>query len=540
MRKSFTMAIAVIAWAVMLAEMAQAQAPKPVQFEVQLARAMPNDTPLTVYADWRDGFTAGFALARSYNKAVHDVDLAGLTYDTQRQTMRGVVKVTINPDDYQPADRRPVTWRYELDLKVNDGLVGGSYDGACGAAARKGTIEGRVLAVAPDDGTYRLLFLHGMARLNQLAGMNKGYALDMRLRFHLDQGKASGAIFESMVPDYRSYCAVVESVETSFRGAALKATVVAVLDYGSGQRALKEKPSFPRFEKNTYVLTGFRIGDKVAGRYTDTAGTMTATDFFSGEVDRQPPPAPAGAKAFLRLHGAMRGECPIILHLGLAGEGHIHGFAWASAYNHQPHAVDASKLKLEGNRLTGEVVVTIWPDCYKPIEDIVVRHMVDVTFDKGIASGTFKGKDNNDSFEGIVTGELNRRKPPAVTAKTLGACELTLHSGTGKGGHAAMNLTFRDGKAETLKVRYPQWTDPYDARLDTCDLRVEGDRLSGTVVVMVKGKDGRDARFSYRMDAMLDGDALTGFWHGMAEGKHILNKSSKLYGKVLPMSDVGP
>jgi formylglycine-generating enzyme required for sulfatase activity len=48
-----------------------------------------------------------------------------------------------------------------------------------------------------------------------------------------------------------------------------------------------------------------------------------------------------------------------------------------------------------------------------------------------------------------------------------------------------------------------------------------------------KGKDGKDGHLSYKMDAILDGDGIVGLWRGMADGKHILNKSSKLYGKVV-------
>lgn len=512
---------------------------KPAQFEIQLLKGMPNDTPLVLCVDWRGGFSGGFALARAYNKALHDVDLSGLVYDAGAQAITGTVRVTVNPDDYVPADRKPAACRYALDAKVKAGVVAGTYDGVHGAATRKGVVEGKVLETTPDEGVYRLLLLHGMARLNQIGGMNKGYALDMRLRFQFEGGTASHAIFENVVPDYRRYCAVVESLGVSRQDAAFKATMVAVLDYGRGAKPSKDGAPESRFETNTYVLTGFRIGDRVAGRFTATAEGLNATDFFVGDVDREPPPAPAGSKAFLRLHGAMRDDGPIILNLGLANDGCINGYAWASGYNHQPHAVDASKLRLEGNRLSGEVVVTMWPDCYKPVEDVVIRHTLDVTFDKGIASGRFKGKDNDEPFEGIVTGELTRGKPPAVTMETFGACELSLNSGV-KGGHAQMNITFKDGKATALSVKYPQWKDPYEARLDACDLKVEGDRFSGTVVVAVKGKDGKEGRFSYVLDAIVDDDEITGLWHGMADGKHILNKSSKLYGKMAVAPKIAP
>ncbi len=130
-------------------------------------------------------------------------------------------------------------------------------------------------------------------------------------------------------------------------------------------------------------------------------------------------------------------------------------------------------------------------------------------------------------------GKLINMKPSAVTMRTLGSCELSLHSGSAKFAHAEMTIGFKDGKADKLKATYPNRTDPCEVRLDICDLKVEGDRFSGTIAVAVKGKDGKEENLSYRMDAIADGDSVAGLWHGMADGKHILNKSSKLYGRVL-------
>jgi hypothetical protein len=509
-----------------------AEGPGSVQFEVQLLKAMPNEKPLTLYCAWIQTFTGGFAQALAYNKALHDVDLSGLAYDVHAQTIAGTVQVTVNPDDYVPADKIPAACRCRLDLKVRDGVVSGAYAGTYGAAARQGAVEGRLLPASSNDGIYRLLFLHGMPRLSQLGGMNKGYALDMRLRFQVENGRAARPVYENVVPDYRSYSAVIQSLEVSFQDAAFQARLATVLDYGrevmppGGSGAVRR-------ETNTFMLTGLRIGDKVAGRYTATAGAVTVKDSFFGDVDREPAPGPAGARAFLRLHRAMRREGPVLLNLCLDNAGGVHGFAWAPGYNHQQHAVDASKLKLVGNRLAGDVAVTIWPDCYKPIEDVVLRHAIDVTFEQGVAAGRFKGADNNDPHEGLVTGELARMKPPVVTTRTLGACKLNLHSGAA-GGHAAMALAFANGSVGAFHVKYPQWTDPYEARLGRCDLQVEGSRLSGTVVARVKDKTGKESEFAYAMDAMIDGDDVSGFWHGSTGGKPILNKSSKLYGKVVP------
>ncbi len=453
--------------------------------------------------------------------------------------LSGMFKKTVNPDDYVPADRKPASVRYDVNWKVNGGTLAGTYEGVHGAIARKGVIEGIRLPEASDEGVYRLLLLHGMARLNQTGGMNKGYALDMRLRFQFERGQASHALFENVVPDYRRYSATVASLNVTNDGAKFAATMVVALDSGLETRDATGKVVVPRYETNTFTLAGFRIGDRVAGRHRATGEGLDVTDFFTGEVDREAPPAPAGSKVFLRLHGAMRNDYPILLNLFLPAKGEVHGFAWASGYNHQPHEVEASKLKLDGNRLTGEVVVTIWPDVYKPIEDVVVRHQLDVTFDRGVASGRFKGADNDQPFEGIVTGELTRMKPPAVTMKTIGSCQLSLQSGV-KGGHAEMTLKFADGKAAAFEVKYPQWKDPYEARMGTCGLKVDGSRLCGSVGVIVKDKDGKESEFTYRMDAMLDGDQLTGYWHGMTAGKPILNKSSKLYGKATPAASGAP
>ncbi len=103
----------------------------------------PHARPLNIYLTYRGGeWAAGWALSPGWNKGLHSVDPSGLTVDGNG--VHGVLYVTLQPDDYVPADHQPVP----MTLQVSTGWQGtrleGEYTGRRGEEAIAGFINGAI------------------------------------------------------------------------------------------------------------------------------------------------------------------------------------------------------------------------------------------------------------------------------------------------------------------------------------------------------------------------------------------------------------
>ncbi len=91
---------------------------------------------------YRRGTTwyGGFARARNYNLAKHDVEASGLKVDGDRLT--GVLRITLQPDPWVPPDHKPKDLRITLDAKIKGDTVEGSYEVEGDYDAGKGKVTG--------------------------------------------------------------------------------------------------------------------------------------------------------------------------------------------------------------------------------------------------------------------------------------------------------------------------------------------------------------------------------------------------------------
>ncbi|MGD0898681.1 MAG: hypothetical protein ABR915_12665 [Thermoguttaceae bacterium] len=88
------------------------------------------DKPLTLHLATSGGkVVRAFGLGE-FNKAVHDVDGSALAIAAA--SLKGPAKVTINADQWFPADGKPIECRFDLDIAVKDGKIGGAYKGKRG------------------------------------------------------------------------------------------------------------------------------------------------------------------------------------------------------------------------------------------------------------------------------------------------------------------------------------------------------------------------------------------------------------------------
>ena len=114
--------------------------------KVTLPTAIEGNSPLTLFLE-REGPRIVDGLARGGNPATHSVDASGLRVTGGK--VLGPVKVSIGPSAGFPPGGRTVNALYELDGKLNDGELTGSFQGRYGIQLRKsGRLDGRVLSPA--------------------------------------------------------------------------------------------------------------------------------------------------------------------------------------------------------------------------------------------------------------------------------------------------------------------------------------------------------------------------------------------------------
>jgi hypothetical protein len=526
-----------------------AAAPPPARdaaYVVRLDKSLPKESALQLHLAVRDGaITAGFAAAPAFNRVVHDLDCAGLRWEDGR--LKGQAQGVLHADLYTPADGKPVPYRVDVDCaSADDGSIAGTYRGTVGSQACAGTVSGsREPHFDPSAGyaRFRVHFLAALERLFRQRGANYKYALDMVLTFPVRSGSIGPLQFETTVPDYRRYCALVESHDLRFERDALAGTVTVLVDYGE-QGSAKDFPK--RDERYVYTLRAAVIGGTIGGAWDARFGDAEVKGRrFLGTVQRDPPPAPADSIAFLRLHKAMHEDFPVILILGLADDGLLNGYAWCPGYNHQPHAVDATGLRRNGNTLEGDVTVTIAPDCFKPPETFAMRFRLRAAIDGAEIVGKFEGHDGRKDVRGAVTGELRpkRRAPRPVTPDAIARCRIHLGYALVGGAkpppalekrrplHADIVFSLKGGRPEKVDVVNPEGAPVFEAAVRASDLRIEGDRVTGFVEFDLRSETVKPGRYRYSFEAIVDGAECVGFWRGALDDKPIYTKSAKLGGR---------
>ncbi len=525
---------------------------------VTLEKALPGEKDLVLHVATREGkVLAAFGDGPKYNAFWHEADVSKLT--VRDGVFVGPIKVTVTPDPWVPKDGKPYECNYTLAAPAGEGGKP-SYTGTVRGKEVRSTVSAEKTPPPGESATerynlrlFRALRMIAPARGRKGASVN--YALDMTLSFAIEpDGTTSEALFESVVPDYRSYSAEVVSIDIKRRGPLL--TGQAVIDVNYGRDARRVPKSVLR---HTYTFKGYAIGSKAVARYDAKVLDVHDRNIVAwGTRTREKAPAPGQSTAKIRLHDGMGKSWPVILSLVLDDDGPIHGFAYASGWNHQVHKVDASKLRLHGGRLVGPMTVTLDPDVYKDPKVVIT---LDYTIDAKVQGTVLRGEFvrtgaaitarkldgelaalQKKDVTGQVTGKLSYRTPPAVTQETLSHARLGLGWSMmggkrvkGKKGwhhHSAVELSFEDGKVTGARLVNPKDPDVLDSQLVEATLKVDGTRVTGRVVFDVKSKWVADGRYAFDLYGMLRGGKLSGLWRGTFNGKPILTKSAKLHGML--------
>jgi len=493
-----------------------------------LVNALDGKKPLQIHLLTHDRDIVA-AFATGYNARSHAVDSTALRYDGT--FLAGQAAVTLAPDFYMPTDGKPVSCVFQF--------ADGKFSGRLGDRDATGKVT-RATVAQPDAEAFarcRLRILGALRRLQQTKGVNWRYALDMNLAFPWPGTKAQ---LETIVPDYRAYSAVVTQCVLTRDGHQLRGEVVAMVDYGGQDGKVAAKK-----ERHTFSLDCVVIGDTVGGTCEIRVGDIVVKERVFGSMNYTAPPAPSQSLATICLHDATKGAGPVVLSLSLSDKRLIHGFAWAPSENHQPHTVDASGLKLDGDKLTGSVRVTVVPDIYRKGDPFDMLCNLNARFEGYEVSGNFTSVDRGEKRNGPVTGELRPKTAPVVRDMNgLAACDLSLGFSLVNGtlphqhareesNHATVRIQFRDGKPIKTVVVNPRTGTDLDVTVEKVELQIDDDLVTGVVVFLLRSQIVQGGRYRFALCATVEGDKLNGYWRGTLDGDPILTKSSKLGGQLM-------
>lgn len=514
------------------------------QWALILDKVLPGEKPLSVFLDLRAGkITAG--LAKGLNSRIDAVDTSGLTLTGNR--LAGSALVSLGADAYT-TDGKALVCDLALDVTTDSAALKGTYKGHCGANTVQNTISGTMSALT-DASAYRrfkVRFAGALARMYQAKTINWQYALDMDLSVVFQDGEFRSARFETPVPDYRRYSAMIQSSTFTLSGPHLSGTMTVNVNYGGQGKETKDI----RAEVYEYTIDALVIGENVGGTFSAKVDTIAVKDYaLKGSVSFGAPPSARQSFAFVRLHGGIKDDQPVLVNLSLSESDPIHGFAYCPSENHQVHAIDASKMKLVGDKLTGEFMVQVYPDIYRrDFQPFELRYSLDANITGAEISGRFSGEDRGVKTSGLVLGELRPRLKSLVSKiEDLRECQIGLgyalvgslqpheHKRGESANHVDVRLTFQNGRPMSASISSLKTPEAYTATFTGSDLKITGNRLTGWVEFTVASKIVSEGKYHYDLNAIISGQTFNGFWRGTHNGTTILTKSSKLAGKVIPL-----
>lgn len=322
------------------------------------------------------------------------VDCSGLTLTDGRLT--GTLKATIGFDGYYPQDGKPVTREYRLAAQITDGKISGT-------TAPDGTVTGTVTP-APDWGGHWVLDLQlengrGTGTLGP-----KSYGERVYPKLFLKDGQFVQSLIYGWGGRVQINYFESEIVTNALRFDGHTLTGALAVKTTGGERY-------------DFAFDGLVVGTQIGGTFQKRVnGQEHHGGSFHGKLQPHPARAPAQALHYLELHNAVPrtwtnepfGVQLMVSAPCLAGQFGA-GVAYAAAWNHVFHDVDAGGLKLDGTTLTGELKVTLNPDPYMPPD----HRPVPATFavnaqvvDGRLIRGTFTGQVKDRAVSGPIRGEL--------------------------------------------------------------------------------------------------------------------------------------
>ena len=356
--------------------------------------------PLTIHLDRRDGrFVRAFASARSYNQTSHEVDASELKVEGGQ--ISGIVRVTIHPDMFVPADGKTLACEYAVVARADGAELSGMFGGKYGAE----DVRGKVLGLLQRRPKWPETVWFHVNLPGGLDGLHDHYWHNAWASFLLSGGRT----YDGQLTAYDQLAAAITHNVTW--GATVR-DVTARFDGETFQAAIKAQVETYRgpeisFGPHTFDLAGQAIGKVVAGRFRmSVEETFLEEHRFVGTIKDTVPYDPALRNALfaLALEDALDGKRRLGIALDrLGGQFRM----LTRMVDDAPIWSDVSGLDIQDRVLKGSLrLVTICPDTG---ETVASRYALQVEVRHTLIAGTYEGTYGDQKVAGSVSGDFRDR-----------------------------------------------------------------------------------------------------------------------------------
>jgi hypothetical protein len=496
--------------------------PRNAIHQLLLEKAVSDTRDLALFLRAEDGrFAAG--VVTGFNGPV-DVDGSGLTLDGG--AVAGRLKVTIGFDGFFPPDGRPLVCEYRLDATAAEGSLRGKYDGTAGPGRRvAGGLTGS-LSPPPDMRGYWVMDLQmengsGTGTLGPKSWGNRVYP-----RLFLKDSRP----VQSLIYGWGKRAQI-----NYFESAVVANNLI--LDGKRLTGTLTVQPTGPAPGSAggvpfVFTFDGPVVGARISGTFRkQVGGNEHAGGSFHGTLQPMPERALDRSLYYLELHGAVlrtwqdAGGAANALQLmtfvpclrGRFGA----GLAYAAAWNHSYHDVDAGGLKLHGNTLTGELKATMNPDPYVPPDKkpVAASYVISATVTDGrVIGGSFTGFFKDRKVSGPVFGELLDQPPVPEPV----AVHLKLEDGV-SGGAPWLRRTYVHFVAAAGQARSGSMSNNKNGWKGTfrkAEVKFDGPAFAATIEGTVDETNGpAKGPYTFKLTGRVVGDQLVGACDTYLEGR---------------------
>ena len=421
------------------------------RYEITLGKALPGGRGLVLNLGVQDGrFTQAWGSIAGAASCIDVIDPSRLSIEGGR--LKGTLRCWVQV----PGDETVHVGTYEVDVGAAGGRLTGSYTGWYGVKGRTLVYATDRLVVDPEQVRY---FVFGEEIAGKLSGAVRarawgtGPVVDVELptrtvrartwgggqveanlylgsvlsggptdRFRRAwvELKLSGGKFVSGT--IRPHAGADAGWTGTVKGASLKLT-----DAGLAGAITAEIES-KTLAAGTYsfALCGEAVGNSVCGPVASRLGGRTLelpTNMFRGTLSSSARPASdADAVVELILPGAVEGGTDLHVHLDRRDGRFARGAAvwWVGGLPRTRHmAADASGLRLEGGRLTGELKIKLEAPAIPSSRPLETTYRIDAKAAGGEVAGAFRAQFGDrtnvrGSVAGLVRSQEELRKAHAI------------------------------------------------------------------------------------------------------------------------------
>ena len=219
------------------------------------------------------------------------------------------------------------------------------------------------------------------------------------------------------------------------------------------------------------------------------------------------------------------GPKPLEVYVQRRGGKWRQAVAFAPQWNVSPHKVDAAGLKLESDKLTGALAVTLVPDSWVPPEkrELQATFTVDAMLAEGKVKGTFHGEVAGTHTSGRLTGTAEPEgrvdvRNCVVDLRLEGALPQTMDDWMRRVWATVRMVDARP--RECTATVSPLSPEDTTGVCDPSGLRLTRDLLGGTLTVSAKAGDNPIA-YSYKLAGIVVGGRVGGtFTYRLGEHDH--------------------